>query len=182
MDSKTFDKFVSQQQESEAESRSRNWDKERDEWLAHLDRLYAKVEAFLDKYLSSGQIRLDYRVIDLNEEGVGSYPARQMILRIGRQEVDIVPIGTFFIGSKGRVDVIGPAGKVEILLVDSKRELLRPQVLVTVGVGRKSPGIQSEMPREIEWDWRIVSRPPERRFIEITQENLFQLIMEVANG
>ncbi len=160
MNNKTFDEFVSRQQETDPETNSIDWGKERDEWLEHLRRLYTKIESFLHKYVSSGQIRLEYRSIDLNEENIGTYSAEQMILRIGRQEVDLVPIGTLLIGSKGRVDVIGPAGKAEMLLV----------------------AVASKPASEVEWEWRIVTRPPERRFVEITQESLFQLIMEVANG
>jgi hypothetical protein len=177
---KTFDEFVSRQQETETDSI--NWEKERDEWLAHLDHLYSQVESFLGKYVSSGQIRLEYRPVRLNEENIGSYAAKQMILRIGRQQVDLVPIGTLFIGSKGRVDVVGPAGKAEMLLVDRKASSGRPRILVTVGVGGHLPVPPTEPLRQIDWEWRIVTRPPERRFIEITQESLFQLIMEVANG
>jgi hypothetical protein len=179
---KTFDEFVSRQQETDLETASIDWEKERDEWLTHLRRLYTMVESFLSKYIPSGQIRLEYRSIDLNEERIGSYSAEQMILRIGRQEVDLVPIGTLLIGSKGRVDVIGPAGKAEILLVDHKAPSPRSLIKVTVGVGGKLPVAPSKPTSEIEWEWRIVTRPPERRFIEITQESLFQLIMEVANG
>ncbi|MFY9741722.1 MAG: hypothetical protein WA252_13750 [Candidatus Sulfotelmatobacter sp.] len=179
---KTFDEFVSRQQETDPEAASIDWEKQRDEWLAHLHRLYMMVESFLGKYVSSGQIRLEYRSIGLNEDRIGSYSAEQMILRIGRQEVDLVPIGTLLIGSKGRVDVIGPAGKAAILLVDRKAPGPRSLIKVTVGVGGKLPVTPSKPLSEIEWEWRIVTRPPERRFVEITQESLFQLIMEVANG
>jgi hypothetical protein len=135
----------------------------------------------LGKYLSSGQIRLEYYPTELNEVDIGYYAARRMTLRIGRPEVVLLPMRTRFIGSKGRVDVIGPAGKAEILLVDSKASG-RPRILITVGVGGKLPVAPREPQLEIESVWRIVTRPPERRFIEITQESLFQLIMEVANG
>lgn len=183
MDNKTFDEFVSRQQETDPETASINWEEERDQWLAHLRRLYKMVETFLSKYVSSGQIRVEYRSINLNEEHIGSYSAEQMILRIGRQEVDLVPIGTLLIGSKGRVDIVGPAGKAAMLLVDRKAPSPRSLIKVTVGVGGKLPVAPPSKPAsEIEWEWRIVTRPPERRFIEITQENLFQLIMEVANG
>jgi hypothetical protein len=112
MDSKDFDDFVKRQQgESSVAAVEINWKKERDEWLTHLDRLYSKIEFFMAKYVSSGQIRYEYLPIELNEENIGSYAAKQMVLRIGRQEVDIVPIGTLLVGSKGRVDVSGPAGK-----------------------------------------------------------------------
>jgi len=181
MENRTFDEFVSRQQERVPETISINWEKEREEWLAHLGRLYLKIETLLGKYVSSGQIRLEYQPVELNEDYIGHYAARRMSLRIGRQEVVLLPIGTLFIGSKGRVDVVGPAGQAEILLVDSKASE-RPRILVTVGVGGKLPVAPSEPGLEIEWEWRIVTRPPERRFIEITQESLFQLIMEVANG
>jgi hypothetical protein len=176
MDTKTFDRFVSQQQESSA---SVNWSQVRNEWLGDLDQLYSKIESFLAKYLHAGQIRLEYRIISLNERDIGAYNARQMVLRIGRQQVDLVPVGTLLMGSKGQVDVVGPAGKAEIMLVDGKLDARRPRVLVTVGVGGRLAS--SEQVREPHWEWRIVSPPPERRYIEITQESLFQLIMEVAN-
>jgi len=178
MDTNTFDQFVSRQQES---GTSVNWAQVRNEWLGDLDQLYSKIESFLAKYLHSGQIRREYRIISLNEQGIGAYNARQMVLRIGRQEVDLVPIGTLLIGSKGRVDVIGPAGKAEIMLVDGKLDAWRPRVSVTVGAPGKLPVPPSEPPRRIDWEWRIVSPPPGRRYIEITQESLFQLILEVAN-
>lgn len=121
MDSKDFDEFVKRQQDGTSVAAVEiDWKKERDQWLAHLGRLYSKIESFLAKYVSSGQIRYEYRSIDLNEENIGSYTAKQMVLRIGRQEVDLVPIGTLLIGSKGRVDVRGPAGTAQILLVDRK--------------------------------------------------------------
>jgi hypothetical protein len=184
MDSKDFDEFVKRQQGGASVADAEvNWEKERDEWLAHLDRLYSKVESLLGKYVSSGQIRYEYRPIDLNEENIGSYAAKQMVLRIGRQEVDLVPIGTLLIGSKGRVDVNGPAGRAQILLVDSKVSDPRALVHVTVSVGAKLPQPpRSKRAEEIQWEWKIVTRPPERRFIEITQQSFFDLILEVANG
>lgn len=179
MNTKTFDEFVSRQQEFDT---SINWEEVRTEWIHRLDDLYSKIESFLAKYLSSGQIRLEYRAIELNEEGIGAYNARKMVLHIGRQEVDLVPIGTLFIFCKGRVDVIGPAGKAEIMLVDGKLAAWRPRVSVTVGAPGELPVPPNSPVRHVVWEWRIVSGPPERRFIEITQESLFQLIMEVANA
>ncbi len=178
MNAKTFDEFVNRQQEADAFV---NWEEIRAEWIRRLDDLYLKIESFLTKYISLQQIRLEYRRIDLNEQGIGAYIARRMVLRIGRQEVGLVPVGTLLIGAKGRVDVVGPAGKAEIMLVNGKLNAWKPRVTVTTGVGGKLSVPPSEAPQNIEWEWRIVTRPPERRFIEITQESFFQLIMEVSN-
>lgn len=180
MQNKSFDDFVRRQQESAAEDQNTDWEKERQEWLSSLDSLYQRVESLLSNYISSGRILREYKFVRLNEQHIGSYVARKMLLRIGPQQVELIPIGTLLIGAKGRVDVVGPAGKAELLLVDKKRDSWRPRVVVTVGETSKNR--PSEPPQMIDWEWRIVTRPPERKLMEITQENLFQLIMEVANA
>jgi hypothetical protein len=43
-----------------------------------------------------------------------------MILGIGRQEITLTPVGTLLFGSKGRVDVEGPAGRTRLVLVDQQ--------------------------------------------------------------
>lgn len=185
MDVKEFDDFVKRQQESASGTASVDWNNELKEWLDYLDRLYAKVELLLQKYISSGQIQFGFRTIELNEENIGQYAAKQMVLKIGPKSVVLEPIGTLLIGSKGRVDISGPTGKAQILLVDSKASSPGSLFHVTVsvvGAGKKPPAAPPKPPREITWEWKIVTRPPERRFIEITQQSLFQLIMEVANG
>lgn len=181
MRNKTFDEFVNNEQKGAALDASIDWGQQRDDWLEQLGRLYSKIESFLSKYTSAGQIHHEYRLINLNEENIGSYAANEMILRIGRKEVDLVPIGTLIIGSKGRVDVVGPVGTAQLLLVDSRASSARSMIRVSVTVGAK-PSVQRERPKDVKWEWRIVTRPPERKFIDITQEAFFNLIMEVANA
>ncbi len=177
-----FDRFVARQQQAAAEVAAIDWENERDEWLEHLNSLHTKVKSLLIKYLRSGQITAESVQVILNEENIGLYEAPQMVLRIGGQQVNLVPVGTLLIGAKGRVDVIGPAGRGEILLVDRRASGPGSLVHVTVGTGRTPPPAPTKSPKKIEWEWKIVTRPPERKFVEITQQSLFQLIMEVANG
>lgn len=187
---KEFDEFVERQQGAAQV----DWDRERDEWLAHLDELYGKIETMLNVYTSSGQISTRYKTIDLNEENIGSYQARQMILRIGRQEVDLVPAGTRFIGFKGYVEVIGSAGKASLALANKDRHSTLPQVSIHTPVGPKASQLikirndsrsGSELVAssgKIEWAWKILPRPPGRNLDELTPESFFQLLMEVTNG
>jgi hypothetical protein len=184
VDNKNFDDFVRRQQQSSVETETIDWDKQRKEWLRYLDELYSTIESFLREYTSAGQIKIGYQDITLDEENLGSYSARKMILRIGRQEVFFLPVGTLLIGAKGRVDMIGPGAKAQMLLVD-KRASWAGDLIVSVEIAAGGKSVApSESPRqqEIEWEWRILSRPPERRFVEITRQSLFDLIMEVANG
>ena len=181
-DDKDFDDFIRRQQKSSVVADTVDWDKERDDWIVHLSVLYTKIERFLSEYISSGQIQREYRVVRLDDEHIGSYGVRKMVLKIGRQQVDLVPVGTVLPGPKGRVDVIGPAGRAQILLVDSKASSPASLFPVKVGSGGGLPVASDQPPGAVQWEWRIVTRPPERRFVEITQQRLFDLIMEVANG
>jgi hypothetical protein len=176
-----FDAFVKRQQPASAEGKPIDWAKERDEWLNHLKELYRRIDSFLAKYVDTGEIKRDYHDIELNEENIGSYLAPQMILKIGRQEVTLTPIGTLLIGTKGRVDVSGPTGRTRFLLVNS--EAPGPTIRVTVTIGDKpAPPAAEIAPGEIKWAWKIATRPPTIRYIELTQESLFQALMEVASG
>jgi hypothetical protein len=175
---KEFDEFVERQQGPA----SVDWDRERDEWLAHLDELYGIVEGLLGPYTSSSQIKIAYKTIDLNEEDIGSYQARQMILRIGRQEVDLVPAGTRFIGFKGYVEAIGSAGKSSLVLANRERTSAVPRVTVRIHEGGIPAAEPVDPVAKIEWVWRILQRPPARQLDELTRENFFQLLMEVTNG
>ncbi len=170
---KEFDEFVKRQHEAG----DVDWERERDEWLSHLDALYLKIESLLGKYTSSGQISIRYKSIELNEEDIGSYQARQMILRIGRQEVDITPLGTRFMLYNGIVEVLGSAGKSSLVLVEKSRVSAVPKVMVQMSSG----GEQQDGPA-VPLEWKIQVRPPSQHLDELTRESFFQLLMEVTNG
>jgi hypothetical protein len=175
-----FDAFVRREQAAAAGSKL-NWAKDRDEWLEYLDNLYETTESFLSEYIKRGDITIDYREIDLNEENIGAYKARQMILRVGRQEIRMTPVGTLLFGMKGRVDVVGRAGRTRLALVDSKSSA--PKVKVTISIaGTSGPPAPKPAPQEIHWAWKIATSPPTVRYIELTRESLLQALMEVANG
>jgi hypothetical protein len=181
MKNAAFDEFVKSQQEPEHPEI--DWDKERDEWLLHLDELYNQILKFVKEYIDAGQMQFAFQPIELDEENIGSYTARQLTLRIGRKKIKFLPAGRFLSGwAKGRVDVIGPSGtEVPLVLVESKatrptemlRNFLNRQEL------RQSP---IETDHGEKWSWKMVTRPPDRFFIELTQKEFFRMILEVANG
>lgn len=180
-----FDTFVnSQQPVAEPESVTIDWDKQRDEWLGYLDSLYKDIEQFLKPYIDTQRIIYQYQDIELNEDNIGSYNARRLILKIGRQEVTFTPVGTLLIGSKGRVDVLGSAGRARLILTDRDAVGARSLIRVTVHVGNNPPPTQSPQsaPINIDWVWKIVTSPPSYDFIDLTQETLFNMILEVTNG
>jgi hypothetical protein len=176
-----FKAFVKREQTAAAEAERVDWAKERDDWLDHLRELYNQIESFLVEYIKAGEIKFHYRDIDLNEENIGSYRAPVMILKIGRQEITMTPVGTLLIGSKGRVDVEGPTGRAHLLLVNSQASGPTMKVRISIGGNSEPPALEAA-PKEIKWAWKIATSPPIIRYIELTQDSLFQVLMEVANG
>jgi hypothetical protein len=176
-----FDEFVKNQQ-ANAHS-DVNWNAVRDEWLRRLDELYSQIREFLKKYIDAGEIQLETSSISLNEENIGSYTAQQLTLKIGRKQVRFQPIGTLLIGSRGRVDVIG-AGITEarLVLINKKFKRASDMIRISINFEGKLPLPPKEESGSVELAWRIVTSLPERLFVELTQETLFKMIMEVANG
>ena len=176
-----FDEFVKNQQ-TNAHSEV-NWNAIRDEWLSRLDDLYIQVRHFLKEYIDAGDIEFETSPISLLEEDLGSYTAQQLKLKIGRKHVIFRPIGTLLIGSRGRVDVIG-AGITEarLVLINKKFTRASDMIRISINLDGKLPDPPKEEPDDIEVAWKIVTRGPERQFTELTQETLFKMIMEVANG
>jgi hypothetical protein len=176
-----FDEFVKSQQEPAHPEI--DWNKKRDEWLERLDELYGRIHEFLTRYVDEGQIQIESQPIDLYEENIGAYSAKQLTVKIGRKRVLFRPVGTLLIGSKGRVDVIGPRGtSVPMLLIDSKARKASDLIRVQVGVDGKLPEVPKRGPGEVSWEWKMITRPPERRFIELNPETFYEMILEVANG
>jgi hypothetical protein len=184
--SSDFDTFVNSQQPTEAvaETEAVDWNKERDDWLTYLNALYQDIDTFLKPYIDSNRINSQYQEIELNEPDIGVYKAPRLILKIGRQEVIFDPIGTNLIGNKGRVDVLGPAGKARLILISRDATSARSMFRITAHViGRgPAPSPPPTPPTQIDWVWKIVANSPAFEFIELTAESLFNMILEVTNG
>ena len=174
-----FDAFVKAQQKS-AQDAEIDWTKERDEWLAHLDALYERIEELLGDYVKSGQILLRYQDVQLNEEDIGTYSARRLIIRIGGKEIVFEPVGTRLIGTKGRVDITGPGGSTRVMLVD--KDATRPRVRIKVQTDPKRPGGPESSAHRVDWTWKFVTSPPTIRYIDLMPESLFRALLEVGDG
>jgi len=179
---KEFEEFVKRQKSSAIAEPPVDWDKERRDWLAHLDSLYEKVESFLKKYKDEGSIGIEYKETELFEEDLGTYPVRTMTIQIGRQRTTLTPVGTRLIGSKGRVDVDGPYGKAALVLVDKDATSPRPRVRVRIIDPKEKAQPEIENEKKIEWAWKIATPPPALQYIDLNAESFLQLIMEVSNA
>jgi len=172
-----FGEFVKRQQAAGKE----NWTKERDDWLHSLNELYKTIESFLSDFTGNGtpKLKLRYQDISLNEENIGSYKARQMVIMIGRTQITLTPVGTLLIGMKGRVDVDGPAGHARLVLVD--RDATGPKMKITVKIGKAQQPVETSE-KAPTWAWKISTGLPVVKYLELTKEGFLQALLEVAGG
>jgi hypothetical protein len=183
MDSKDFAKFVANQQETVDEPRV-DWTEVRHEWLGELDSLHQRVVDYLQDYIKAGSISYSFTEVTLTEENIGSYLAKRMDIKIGRQLVHLEPIGTLLIGSKGRVDAVGSAGRAQILLLNEKAKSTADLIRVTVTEGVKGnlPPRPSPPKQPISWAWKIVTNTSPKKFVDLDKEPFLELLMEIANA
>ena len=180
-----FDAFVKRQQAKEQEEGAAlNPKQELEQWLGYLDALYEQIEEYLASYIKNRSTKIEYLNIQLNEDFIGPYSARKLLLKIGLSTVTFTPVGTMLIGTKGRVDVQGPLGVARLSLVNKLVTSARQLVQVTVRrVGDPPPAPPSpEAVKAIQWTWKISTPPPEMKFIELTRDAFFDMIIAVANA
>lgn len=180
MGKKDFEKFLKDQEKQRAASTPFDPKKELEEWKGMLDQLYGMVEDFINDYRVKGQIEIAYKPIQLKEEFSGPYEVRSLRLKIAGGNVSFVPIGTMLMGTKGRVDMVGPTGTAQFILVD--KESNRPSVQVTV---RKpgEPKKEATEPRKTpQWTWKIIGSDPRMTYVELTQESFLDVLMEVLGA
>ena len=173
----SFDDFVDQQI---AKTKSSiDWTKKRDAWMKHLDEFYQLAEGFLRKYIDQDKVHITWSTKQINEEYIGSYEVASLEVQIGTIKVHFDPIGTRVLGVKGRVDMHGPHGTVKFVLVPKTAS---PPTIRIIVQGESSE-VKDE-PESVmeEWTWKILTPPPNIKYIELEEESFLSAIMEVANA
>ena len=181
----TFDDFVRREQRSAQvlDDQPIDWQAEKAEWLAYLDELFTMVDEFLKTYVAQGQVSIAYNQVELNEEFIGPYAAKAMTIRIGSKVIQLEPIGTNLIGTKGRVDVSGPLGNARLLLLRKAAKSASDLIHISVSFNGQLPASPpSRPPAKPDWTWKIVLRPPTQRFVDLEKEAFLNLLLEVSNG
>lgn len=181
MEAKSFATFVASQQDTAVETEV---DRAgiRDEWLKNLDSLHTKIAHFLEEYTAAGSISYHFHEIELNEPDIGQYSAKRMDIKIGRQNVSLVPVGTLLVGCKGRVDALGSAGRAQILLVDARAKSAADLIKVTVNIKGSAPAPSAARKPANSWAWKILTNAVQKQFVDLDKESFFALLMEIANA
>jgi len=180
METQNFAEFVASQQDVDT---AVDLAVIRDEWLKDLNALHREIASFLEEYTSAGSISYHFHEIELTEPDIGKYLANRMDIKIGRQHVSLVPVGTLLVGCKGRVDAMGSAGHAQLLLVDERARSAADLIRLTVSrskAGAPPPPPAPNAPRS--WAWKILTNAVQKQFVDLDKESFFALLMEIANG
>ena len=176
MTNMSFDEFVNEQ--IDKKEPSIDWTRIRDDWKEHLDEFYQLAEGFLQKYLDQGKVQITRVTKQINEEYIGNYDVESLEVQIGTIKICFDPIGTRILGAKGRVDMLGPHGTVKFVFVSEAAS--SPAIRVIQGT---SSEVMDEPKDGVdEWAWKIRTRPPNVKYIELEEESFLSAIMEVANA
>lgn len=173
-----FEDFLDEQLE-EKKVETVDFESIKRDWLVNIDHFYSLVSNLLEKYIQSGKISTSYVDYAMNEERLGSYNTKKLLLTLGQQQVEFTPIGRAIFGAQGRIDMEGASGKAMFIFTEnnSKDEALSASLIIN---GKKSPLPTYE--DKILLTWKISTPPPGREYIDINEESFFDSLMEVMNG
>lgn len=94
-----------------------DWNAERDWWLAALEALYRRIEAWLAPLHRQGLVACSRVSIELSEEDIGTYAADELVLEFGPEAIVVEPQGTLIVGARGRVDVFRRGARSEPIML-----------------------------------------------------------------
>lgn len=179
MGKKEFDIFL--KKEAQYQKPEVNWSYEKKNWLANLENLFSDVQTWLREYVDAGKVRLEFNDIDIQEEVLGTYQAKELKIFIGNKMALLTPIGTILIGTRGRADLSGRAGTIKFILADKNATGPKIEVNVFTEDNKinegKSQGHKPKTPLNLVW--KITSNPPKIDYTDLNQDTFLQCLMEV---
>jgi len=179
MGKKDLEAFIAAKKKKSEKVKEINWTKKRDDWLVKLNNLYADIESWLND-LEKDVVSINYVNKEINEEYIGIYTAKRMILRIADEQVVLDPVGTLLIGAAGRVDMTGKNGQVKLVLVPASATGVRIKVqTITGGESKEDIKKSKESIGKEEIVWKIATPPPSIRYIELDSDSFSDALLEV---
>ncbi len=184
MTRQAFDNFI-KKTNAKAESAKVDWHERREEWLDYLGEFYDMVDGFISDYVKSCQMSCIRTKTTLNERNIGSYDVDILSIEISGITIRLTPVGTILIGGKGRVDMVGPNGKVKFVLVPEGST--GPRIAIREAECNNNNDIHDCPETDTEesiraWEWRIMTSPPQISYLPLDSDAFYSAMLEVING
>ena len=185
MSKTAFKEFIEKEKAIDAENRSFDWEGKKQAYLRYLDKFFADVEKYLHEYITSKTLRIEKNVTTIEEEYIDKYEVPTWRIYLYSKHVDLVPVGTNIVGSPGRVDLRGVIKSVRFILADKKEK--SPQVFVGISwapIDKKQMQKNGEewIRRKRDYVWKIITDPPDIRFLDFNEDRFLSLLQEVLDG
>ena len=180
----SFDNFVERKTE---ETKLVNWEAKKRLWLTKVNELYSQIEVWLSDWTRDKKITISTNeTISIVEEYIGQYQTPVMKISIGDEKIELIPIGTLIIGSRGRIDVKGKAGSIMLILI---KKGTYPDVNIKVFNSErearedkeKKPSSISE-PNSNQLIWKYAKRYPQTEEYFELNKALFEEILMAVSG
>lgn len=173
-----FEEFVDKQNELAKAQKECNKKLIIDTFRENVNTLYADIVSWLKPYVQSNKMRVDRKSILLREEKLGEYEIDAQVIRIGQNEVSLIPYGTRLIGTNARVD-IKTYGIPYAYMVRAGKNISSTSQMISVTVAGETKPKQDPGPEE----WKIVRVRERKKLITLTQKEFEQILMEaIDNG
>src|SRR6266496_4328103 len=88
-----------------------DWEERKKEFIESVEELYRKVEEYLADSIRDNLVKVSFSTKQINEDYIGKYDIREMILDVGDERAILSPKGRNIVGGIGRVDLLGPIGE-----------------------------------------------------------------------
>lgn len=177
MSEDSFEKFLDDQKKKLRESG--NIHERKEAWIDQINLLYRTIVELLSPYIRSGAITTNRESISIYEDLLGNYNVPSLVIDFGPSRVHLNPIGTYLIGSPGRVDMVGLRSSVRIVL--TKKDAFEPVIRITTNASVNSKPGSPEIGIK-DFVWKISTNPPRIKYSEITESTLKKALMDATNG
>lgn len=176
---KKFTDFVKSLNEEEKKKSSEFNPKERIETFQVLvDSLYNDINGWLEEELQSGAITTGAVPVTIVEEQLGSYQTMNKWIQIGRERIELHPVGTIMIGTNARIDMT--CRSKEVMIVRAGENVNGPGSLISVpivGDGETEPARKRNPGKAV---WKYVKKEQRFSYVTLNKESFENLIMELC--
>lgn len=102
-----FKEFLEEQKKT---TPSKQIENRKDLWLNSIKEIYKEIEQWIGSFKKEGLLDIKEAPISINEDLIGQYETSKLLIVISGKLIEIEPIGTYILGSYGRIDIKGTKG------------------------------------------------------------------------
>jgi len=174
----SFDDFVKKQNEKTKSAQAFDPQERIDIFKKHVEEFYNSVcNEWLKDNIDKGLIITKRQLIQVYEESLGMYDIDALDIHIGSIVINLRPIGTILIGTRGRIDISYRSRNGMFVLTGENIE--SPSAHIVISVNGEKPSKQKDPGREV---WKFVDRRGMMSYVSLNTEVFQQIIMGLING